>query len=189
MNYEAIYNKLCQRGLTREWMSFTYEKHHIIPKSMGGTNTKSNLAILTPREHAIAHLLLVKFLTGENKAKMVFALKSMIGYRNKNRASLSSKQYERLKRAYQIHSSSPEYRSWRSELTKLQWTPERKASVAEKTKLQWLTGNKREYFSSDEYKTKKSRQMKERWNNPDYVEYHSHKAKNQWKKGKEGWGR
>ena len=36
------------------------EKHHIIPKSMGGLDTKENLVVLTAREHYIAHLLLTK---------------------------------------------------------------------------------------------------------------------------------
>jgi len=36
------------------------EKHHIIPKSLGGTNNPSNLVVLTGREHWVAHLLLWK---------------------------------------------------------------------------------------------------------------------------------
>lgn len=37
-----------------------YEKHHKIPKSLGGNNTKSNIVLLTGREHYICHLLLTK---------------------------------------------------------------------------------------------------------------------------------
>lgn len=36
------------------------EKHHILPKSMGGSNEEENLVKLTAREHYIAHLLLHK---------------------------------------------------------------------------------------------------------------------------------
>lgn len=36
------------------------ESHHIIPRSLGGSNKKSNLVNLTAREHFICHLLLVK---------------------------------------------------------------------------------------------------------------------------------
>jgi hypothetical protein len=36
------------------------ERHHIIPKSMGGNNEKENLVFLTGREHYIAHYLLAK---------------------------------------------------------------------------------------------------------------------------------
>lgn len=35
-----------------------YEKHHIIPKSFGGTDKPANLILLTAKEHYIAHLLL-----------------------------------------------------------------------------------------------------------------------------------
>lgn len=36
------------------------ENHHIIPKSMGGTDEPDNLVLLTGREHWVAHLLLFK---------------------------------------------------------------------------------------------------------------------------------
>lgn len=49
------------------------EKHHIIPKSIGGTNLIDNLAKLTPREHFVCHLLLTKMTTSTDKAKMVNA--------------------------------------------------------------------------------------------------------------------
>lgn len=35
-----------------------YELHHILPKSMGGTNEKENLILLTLQEHVLAHYLL-----------------------------------------------------------------------------------------------------------------------------------
>ena len=181
MNYQQVYNQLCERSRTRKWEKFTYEKHHIIPKSMGGTDAKSNIAILTPREHALAHLLLVRFLTGEHKAKMVNAIKSMLYYRNENRQPLTTRQYESLRVAYQTLSKSPEYSAWRSELTRAQWTPERRAAVAEKARQQWATGPKRESFSSDEYRAKKSEQMKQRWQDPDYKKFISEKVTEQWK--------
>ena len=181
MNYKKIYYNLCNRSLTRTWQKFTYEKHHVLPKSLGGTNEKSNIAILTPREHALAHLLLIKFLTGTDKAKMVFALKGMIGYRNSKRNQLNSKQYDKLRKAYQQHSQTPEYSNWRSEITKSQWTEERKKSVSEKAKQQWINGTKRQIFSSQEYKNKKSIQMKQRWQDPNYQKQVSDWTKAQWK--------
>jgi len=180
MNYEHIYNQLCLRSQSRKWKKFTYEKHHIIPKSMGGSDKKSNIAILTPREHALAHLLLVRFLTGEHKAKMIFALKSMMSYRNKHRGQLTTRQYETIRQTFQTLSQSPEYRAMRSEITKAQWTPERRAAVAEKARQQWATGPKRESFSSDEYRAKKSQQMKQRWQDPEYQKQVSDWAKEQW---------
>lgn len=51
-----------------------YEKHHILPKSCGGNNSKDNLVFLTAREHFICHLLLPKILKGDPHHKMVHAL-------------------------------------------------------------------------------------------------------------------
>ena len=38
----------------------TKEIHHIIPKSLGGSDDPSNLVALTPKEHCLAHMLLLK---------------------------------------------------------------------------------------------------------------------------------
>ena len=37
-----------------------YHWHHIVPKYLGGTDDKSNLILLSPYEHAMAHLELYK---------------------------------------------------------------------------------------------------------------------------------
>lgn len=41
-----------------------YEKHHITPKSLGGSNKNENLVFLTGREHFVAHMLLAKIYGG-----------------------------------------------------------------------------------------------------------------------------
>ena len=55
-----------------------FERHHIIPKSCGGTNETSNLVLLTAREHFVCHILLTKFTTGHQQIKMMHALKQML---------------------------------------------------------------------------------------------------------------
>lgn len=45
------------------------EKHHIIPKSMGGSNNLSNIVKLTAREHFVAHWLLFKIHKNPSMAK------------------------------------------------------------------------------------------------------------------------
>jgi len=182
MNYQKIYNKLCERSKSRTWKKFTYEKHHIIPKSLGGSDKKENIAILTPREHCIAHMLLVRIYKGEAKAKMIFALKSMSNFRNKRRSSISSRLYESLRRDHQKYIQDPDFRQWRSEITKKQWTPERRASVSDKARQQWAAPNsaKRQAFSSDEYRALKSKQTKKRWQDPEFAQKQSEWTKAQW---------
>ena len=71
------------------------EKHHIIPKCLGGSNDKDNLVRLTAREHFICHQLLVKMTTGDAKRKMAFAFWRQIN--GKHGFKISSKQYETLR--------------------------------------------------------------------------------------------
>lgn len=53
------------------------ERHHIIPRSLDGTDEKHNLVDLTAREHFICHWLLTKMYTGEARSKMIYALNGM----------------------------------------------------------------------------------------------------------------
>ena len=98
--YTRIYNIIIERAKSRKITGYT-EKHHIIPKSLGGSNDKENLVFLTAREHFICHRLLPKMLEGESKRKMVFAAWSMTIVNNKNhnrQYKISSRTYEHLKR-------------------------------------------------------------------------------------------
>jgi hypothetical protein len=75
-----------------------FEKHHILPKSMGGTNHKENIVKLTAREHFICHRLLVKMTSGKEKLKMSYALRCMINRENKHqvRHKINGSSYERI---------------------------------------------------------------------------------------------
>tara|TARA_R110000822_G_scaffold138516_1_gene276104 strand:+ start:262 stop:1071 length:810 start_codon:yes stop_codon:yes gene_type:complete len=75
-----------------------YEKHHIIPRCLKGSNDKSNLVKLTPREHFIVHMLLCKFTTGYARHKMIFAFQAMANIKSKNRTyKVNGKTSEKLK--------------------------------------------------------------------------------------------
>lgn len=60
MNYQNHYDRLISRSQLRERPEGYLEKHHIVPKCLGGTNEKYNIVLLTPEEHYVAHQLLVK---------------------------------------------------------------------------------------------------------------------------------
>lgn len=53
------------------------ERHHITPKSLGGSNDPTNLVLLTPREHYVAHLLLTRMYDGDASRRLNFAFHSM----------------------------------------------------------------------------------------------------------------
>lgn len=61
--YHNTYFKLIRRAQNRTLEnSVKVEIHHIIPRSLGGTDSDDNLVKLTLKEHWICHRLLVKFL-------------------------------------------------------------------------------------------------------------------------------
>lgn len=60
MDYRRVYNSIIRRGLERKVLIEYSEIHHIIPKSLGGSDEQANLVTLSAREHFICHLLLTK---------------------------------------------------------------------------------------------------------------------------------
>lgn len=59
MNYKRIYNEIVSYRKLNPPDGY-YENHHIIPRSLGGTDDVENLVRLTAREHFICHYLLIK---------------------------------------------------------------------------------------------------------------------------------
>ena len=87
--YTKWYRNIISLSILRSNLNGYVEKHHILPRSLGGTDDKSNLAILSAREHFMCHLLLTKMLTGINKQKMWYALKFIINStKNKNQLKI-----------------------------------------------------------------------------------------------------
>lgn len=66
MDYQRIYNNLMDRAIGRDIDGYT-ERHHRVPRCMGGGDGRENLVDLTPEEHYIAHLLLCKIHPGNIK--------------------------------------------------------------------------------------------------------------------------
>jgi 5-methylcytosine-specific restriction endonuclease McrA len=70
--YTSVYNSIIARAKSRELPKEIYtENHHIIPKSLGGSNSKNNLVKLTAREHRLCHLLLPKMTMSEEHIGML----------------------------------------------------------------------------------------------------------------------
>jgi len=75
MNYERIYNQIIQsakksnrKKLRKSNPDYIYyEKHHIIPRCLGGTDDIENLVLLTAKEHFICHRLLCEMYPDNSK--------------------------------------------------------------------------------------------------------------------------
>lgn len=73
--YYYLYFRIVENAKTRKLLSTQYkEKHHILPKSLGGSDEAENLVELTYKEHRICHKLLVKFTIGKDRSKMAYSL-------------------------------------------------------------------------------------------------------------------
>ena len=66
MDYKKIHDSLIERAKNRVIKEYT-EKHHIVPRCMGGNNEKDNMVRLTPEEHFLVHQLLVKIYPENHK--------------------------------------------------------------------------------------------------------------------------
>jgi hypothetical protein len=141
MNYFRIYEELVMKGYGRKKGDGVYlERHHIKPKCLGGTDSKTNLTFLTGREHFVAHLLLTK-MHPEND-RLMFALNCM----------LRSKKYQNRKlSSYEIGLAKSKFAKLMSERGKMRvgylnsnfgnyWTDEMKSNLSQKKKGT-MTGN------------------------------------------------
>ena len=103
MNYQEIYNKIIKRRIENPLDTYT-EKHHIEPRSLGGSDERENLVKLSAREHYICHLLLTKiYNSGNEHSKMIYAFMMMCNAKNelqKRDFKNNSRLYERRKLEY-----------------------------------------------------------------------------------------
>jgi len=74
------------------------EKHHIIPKSFGGSNKKENTVYLTAKDHFRCHQLLINFTKGADNGKMWNALWRMMNKQSHNQL----RNYNFTKKDYEI---------------------------------------------------------------------------------------
>ena len=58
--YSKIYNQIIEKRKSNLFDGSYYEIHHILPKSLGGSDDSSNLVRLSAKEHFICHYLLTK---------------------------------------------------------------------------------------------------------------------------------
>lgn len=105
MDYQKIYLAICDRGRTKRELKGYCEKHHILPRCMGGTDNEDNLTTLTFREHFLAHLLLTKIHKkhrGVNYAFLCMLRKQPTGERvlTSRMFDLIKKNFKKFKKMY-----------------------------------------------------------------------------------------
>ena len=103
MNYKKLYQKIIDNRKVNNITGYT-EKHHIIPKSLGGTNDQDNLVRLTAREHFICHYLLAKMYPKESFEwyKMQYAFNMMKVSSCCNQRYFNARLYEALRKDFAL---------------------------------------------------------------------------------------
>lgn len=97
MNYSDHYDRLIIRGQNRTPQDGYFEKHHVVPRCLGGDDSEINLVLLTAEEHFVAHQLLVKLHPANTS--LIYAAKQMtISGRGQQRAN--NKLYGWLRRKH-----------------------------------------------------------------------------------------
>jgi len=97
--YTLWYNSIIENARTRILTCYK-ESHHILPRSLGGTDEKHNLVDLTAKEHFICHWLLVKMTEGTDKSKMLYALQGMKAenkYQERYHTKITARVYEKYR--------------------------------------------------------------------------------------------
>lgn len=96
------------------------ERHHIVPRSLGGDDSDSNLVRLTAREHFVVHWLLTKMVEGDARRKMAYALKMLMNAARpiQQRHKVIGRTYELTKLAANNYLQNREFHAeWREKLS------------------------------------------------------------------------
>ena len=158
--YTKWYFNIISAAKSRITSSSVYiEKHHIIPKSLGGDNSKENLVCLTAREHFICHLLLTRMTSDVDRTKMAHAAWRMTCTANKLQAryKANSHSYQSIRKLFidQIKGKP------RSEETKEKLRVANLGkTVSDEVRMKMKLGQANRLPISEETRLKKSKSMK-----------------------------
>ena len=177
--YSKWYNNLIYKAQLRGSIQGYKETHHIIPRSFGGDNIKSNIVQLTAREHYIAHALLWKMkFEGIYGSKMAFAFNTFINkMTTKERGvnhtyTISSRMYETFRKHYS-QMLKEKYAKEGGTFTGRTHSAETKKIIGEKSRLKEFKRGVdhpswgKKLNISAEVKLKRKQAIEEIWNDPE----------------------
>ena len=93
MNYQRVYDQIINRARIRVLVGYK-ERHHILPKCLGGLDEADNLVNLTAREHFICHRLLTRLHPDSKSLAHAFWMMCNKRSSNQKRYTPTSKEYQ-----------------------------------------------------------------------------------------------
>ncbi|HGG2837325.1 TPA: HNH endonuclease signature motif containing protein [Salmonella enterica subsp. enterica serovar Infantis] len=119
MNYQKLYNELiavCEKRNGKP-VSFStsntrkgLERHHIKPRSMGGSDDSSNLVYMTYREHYLAHHILAVIYQGDVNHKGIVDAFWFMSNDKVTNIKITSRQYETARNLFVAFMIGNDYR-------------------------------------------------------------------------------
>lgn len=103
MNYNKIYSSIIEKAKNEVKTGYC-ERHHIIPKSLGGSDDNTNLVLLSAKEHFVCHYLLLKMQIKDSieYKKMLKAFFMMQTNSKNQQRFLNSRLYEKYRKEFAI---------------------------------------------------------------------------------------
>ena len=98
--YAKWYKALIEKARNRSDKFIYGERHHIVPFCISRSNAKSNIVMLTGREHFIAHMLLIKSVEPRFKSQMIYAIRKMMCTGKGQNRVVSSRTFEQARRFF-----------------------------------------------------------------------------------------
>ena len=137
--YTKYYNLIIDNRKNNPVSDQYTEMHHIIPRSLGGSDDPENLVALSAREHFICHWLLTKMYSGKDRGKMINAMYMMRGkstHQKRYESKITARIYENLREEYSKYIS-------KMNTGRIQPPDEKERQIAA------ITGRKRGPFSNE----------------------------------------
>lgn len=160
MNYQKIYDQIISRAQNRVLeIGVYFEKHHKIPRCMGGDDSPENLVKLTAREHFICHWLLIRIYPKHEG--LIYAFSAMCNLKNniQQRYTPPSRIFEEIKvRVNELRKNRVVSQETRD---KMSHSAQNKPEDTEETKEKKRIANKNKGPFSEEHKEKLGQSKRE----------------------------
>jgi hypothetical protein len=96
MNSKRIYDAIVDRRRGVAPVGYS-EKHHVVPRCVGGSNDSTNVVRLTAREHFLAHRLLTRIYPNEPRLKLAARYMAWMDRKKRRGYRVTGRAYELIR--------------------------------------------------------------------------------------------